>query len=221
LRDKVKVILKDIKIISFDMEGTLIDHTYSKTIWEKDIPKLYAKKNDLDYCEAKRLVLSEYESVGDSRPEWYDVGYWFNRFGFDGDWRDLAERRSELVSAYSEVDGVLTRLSRLFPLIVCSNTIRDFLEVQLRGVGRYFMKVFSAPSDFYTVKKDNHFYEMVTTQLDIQPCELVHVGDNYKYDYLAAKELGLKAFYLDRSCQKRGPGIVCSLEEFEDALENP
>jgi HAD superfamily hydrolase (TIGR01549 family) len=214
-------LLKEIKVISFDMEGTLIDHAYSKSIWENDIPTLYAKKNNINISEAKRRVFLEYDSIGDSRPEWYDVGYWFNRFDLNSDWHELAKRRANTVKVYPEIDWVLQHLSKLRPLIICSNTIRDFLDVQVKEVGNYFTRVFSAPSDFDMVKKDTQFYEIILDILDLDPCQLVHVGDHYKYDYLSARQLGIRAFYMDRSCESAGQYAICNLDEFVSILENP
>lgn len=218
--EELSDLLNDIKVISFDMEGTLIDHTYSNTIWDNDIPMLYAKKNYIDIVESRRRVFSEYEAVGDSKPEWYDVGYWFDRFGLNGDWCELAERRATVVKVYPEIDRVLRHLSKLYPLIICSNTIRAFLDVQVKEIGNFFTHVFSAPSDFGMVKKDTQFYEIILGLLDLKPDELVHVGDHYKYDYLSARELGIRAYFMDRSCESSGRHIICDLEEFAAILEN-
>jgi len=142
-----------IKAVSFDMEGTLVDHAFSNLIWENDIPSLYGKKHGLSFETARKHVLSEYEKIGDNRPEWYDVDYWFKRLGLSGDWRKLLEKRREYCKVYPEALSVLNRLSSEYSLIISSNTIRDFLEVQLEKFPRIFSHVFSAASDFKEVKK--------------------------------------------------------------------
>ncbi len=208
------------KIISFDMEGTLIDHTYSNTIWEIDIPKLYAKKYGLDLRTAKKKVISEYKTVGDAKKEWYDIAYWYRRFGFEADWRDLAKNRSNLVNVYPDANQALNLLQKCYCLIVSSNTIRDFLNIQVKVVGNYFTHIFSAPSDFNIVKKDSQFYRRIISELSITPDELVHIGDNYNYDYIAARELGVKAFYLDRANVTIGADVVHDLNMFIQKLKD-
>jgi putative hydrolase of the HAD superfamily len=135
-----------IRVVSFDMEGTLVDHSYSKQIWEVDIPALYAEAHGLPLEEARRRVLSEYAEVGEGQPEWYDVGYWWKRLGLPHYWRDLPKRRKAKCNVYLDVPGALARLGKRYPLIVSSNTIREFLQIQLDCVDYPFSRVFSAPS---------------------------------------------------------------------------
>ncbi len=207
-----------IEVVSFDMEGTLIDHSFSDIIWEEDIPRLYAEKHRLSLEEARRAVMGEYEEIGDLQPEWYDVGYWFSRLGLDGDWRRLPEERREACRAYPEVPGVLRRLGGRFPLVVTSNTIREFLEIQVACLGNPFSQVFSAPSDFGEVKKSPEFYARVCGSLGVEPESLAHVGDHFQFDYEAPRALGVEAYYLDRSGETEGPHVVHDLEEFERLL---
>ncbi len=207
------------KHISFDMEGTLIDHGYSEHIWGTDIPRLYAEKHDLELEEARRRVFHEYELIGDARPEWYDVGYWFKRFGLPGDWRELPERRRGLIRVYSDTRKTLEALASEHLLVVSSNTIREFLEVQVEEVGDYFTHVFSAPSDYQSVKKDPNFYRNIIGVLGIEPTEMIHVGDHYMYDYLAAQSIGIEAYHLDRTGDTVGEDTLGSLTELLGRLE--
>ena len=205
--------------ISFDMEGTLIDHGYSEHIWGTDIPRLYAEKHGVDLEEARRRVFHEYDQIGDARPEWYDVGYWFRRLGLPGDWRELPERRRHLIRVYPDARIALDALVSEHRLVVSSNTIREFLEVQVEEVGDCFTHVFSAPSDYQAVKKDQVFYERIIGVLGIEPHEMIHVGDHYTYDYLAAQSIGVEAYHLDRTGKTRGEDTLESLTEFMERLE--
>jgi len=207
------------KYISFDMEGTLIDHGYSEHIWGTDIPRLYAEKHGVDLEEARRRVFEEYNKLGDARPEWYDVGYWFRRFSLPGDWRELPERRRHLISVYPDARMALDALVSESPLVVSSNTIREFLEIQVEEVGDYFTHVFSAPSDYQSVKKDQSFYRKIIEVIGIEPNEMIHVGDHYTYDYLTAQRIGIEAYYLDRTGKTRGENTLGSLTELMERLE--
>ena len=207
-----------IKVVSFDMEGTLVDHTFSNLIWEADMPRLYAEEHGVGLDEAKKMVLSEYTKVGDQRAEWYDVGYWFSRLGLPGDWRDLLRIRGNTCTPYVEAKGVLRRLGRRYVLVVTSNTIREFLEVQLRCLDTPFARVFSAPSDFNDVKKSPEFYSRVCRELGVEPADVAHVGDHLVYDYEAARALGMRAYHLDRSGKSIGANVVRDLVEFEVRL---
>ena len=206
-----------IEVVSFDMEGTLINHDFSNLIWETDIPRLYGEKNDLDLDEARRRVIAEYDTIGPGAPEWYDTGYWFVRLGLDGDWRGLLEARSGDCSTYPEVLGVLERVANNHRLIISSNTIREFLEVQLRCLPDAFERVYSAPSDFGSVK-DAEFFKNICVELGVEPEAVAHVGDSEEFDFEAAKAAGMRAFHLDREGGKNGPHVVQNLQEFIEKI---
>lgn len=197
------------------MEGTLIDHNFSNLIWETDIPRLYGQQHGADLETARQLVLDEYKQVGDERPEWYDVESWFKRFNLTGDWRELPKRRREDCRVYPEAHQTLKRLTSRYTLIIASNTIRDFLKVQLSKLPAVFAYIFSATSDFGEVKKSEEFYSRICQTIGVPPRALVHVGDNRKFDYEAAKQLGIHAFYLDRTGDSEGEHVVHNLVEFE------
>jgi putative hydrolase of the HAD superfamily len=200
------------------MEGTLIETSFSNLIWETDIPRLYAERHSLCFEEAKRKVLEEYVQVGERRPEWYDVDFWFRRFSLRGDWRELLESRKGGCIPYPEVHGVLRRLSLRHPVIVSSNTIREFLDVQLTVLPNVFTRVFSAPSDFGTVKKSSEFYGRICRILCVKPRTVVHVGDSKTFDYEEARSQGVQAFFLDRTGEENGKHVVHDLQEFETIL---
>ncbi len=207
-----------IEVVSFDMEGTLITPRFSELIWEYDIPRLYAERHGLTLEEARRRVFEEYMEIGDERPEWYDIEYWFRRLDLPGDWRRLLELRRGVIEPYPEVRGVLERLSEDYRLIVTSNTIREFLEVQLQGLEGFFTYIFSAPSDFGEVKKTAGFYGRICGIVDVKPSSMAHVGDHWRFDYLTPRSIGIEAYYLDRRRERRGRYVVHDLEEFEERL---
>ena len=206
-----------IEVVSFDMEGTLVPTDFSSLIWETDIPRLYGEKNGLVFEEAKRRVISEYDSIGQGAPEWYDVDYWFGRLGLDGDWRRLLEERRDSCNPFPEVPGVLERLGERFRLVVSSNTIREFLEIQLQSLPDVFEEAFSAPSDHGGVK-DAVFFRRVSETLGVEPDRIAHVGDSTRFDYDAPRELGMKAYFLDRAGGVQEPHVVGDLDEFESVL---
>jgi FMN phosphatase YigB (HAD superfamily) len=83
--------LHDVKIVSFDLEGTLVTPDFSDAVWHEGIPSLYASQKGVSRCEAKRTVFTEYDRVGDLGSEWYDIKYWFSFFGL-GDYREVLEK---------------------------------------------------------------------------------------------------------------------------------
>jgi putative hydrolase of the HAD superfamily len=209
-----------VRVISFDMDGTLIESEYTDWVWHHGIPDLYSEKTGLPFEEAKGLVVEEYKKIGEAAIEWYDIKYWFRLFGLGNDWRTLMERYTDRIRVYPDVTPTLSRLKDRFRLILCSNAGREFIDVEMEatGLGGYFDRIFSATSDFREVKKTPRFYERVCEIMKIRPEEMIHVGDHYEFDFLIPKALGIRAFYLDRSAQKEGASILWDLERFPERL---
>jgi putative hydrolase of the HAD superfamily len=206
------------KIISFDMDGTLVDAEFTDWVWGHGIPTLYAEKVGVSFEEAKALVTQEYLKVGEGAIEWYDIKYWFRLFQLDESWRAVMERYSDKIKVYPDVNYTLQRLKDRFPLILTSNAGREFidLEMEATGLGRYFYRVFSATTDFGEVKKTVGFYQRICQILETRPEEMVHVGDHYEFDYLVPRSLGIRAFYLDRSGKRSGDSVIPELKDLEE-----
>jgi len=210
--------MRGVKVVSFDVDGTLVDRRFCDLVWERGVPGLYARKEGLDLERAREYVLGEYRKVGERRLEWYDIRYWFRRLGLGEEWRELLRDYEREIVLYPEVPGVLENLSGEYPLVVTSNSAREFLDVELREIGRCFARVFSATSDFGRVKKTASVYRRVCEALNVEPREMAHVGDHRNFDSLVPRRLGVQAFYLDRRGRETGKFVVHDLREFESRL---
>ncbi len=202
--------MSGIKIVSFDVEGTLVTTDFSYAIWFEAIPARYAERYDMPIDEAKKAVMEEYQKVGDQRLEWYDIRYWFRKLDL-GDSMAALESCQSRVSYYPEVIDVLKSLGGKYKITVASGTPREFLHHLLRGIEPYLDEVFSSISDYQQLKTAD-FYHKMCRSLNVSPEEVVHIGDNWQFDFIAAGETGIRAFYLDRQSQNsHQPGTFSSL----------
>jgi GMP/IMP 5'-nucleotidase len=206
------------KVISFDMDGTLVDAEFTDWVWGHGIPTLYAKKRGVSFEEAKALVTQEYLKVGERAIEWYDIKYWFRFFRFDESWKGVMDRYTDKIRVYPDVHHLLQRLEGRFPLVLTSNAGREFIDIEMEatGLGRYFDRIFSATTDFGEVKKTVGFYQRICQMLEARPQEIVHIGDHYEFDYLVPRSLGIRAFYLDRSGKRNGDSVIPALTDLEE-----
>jgi len=203
-------------LISFDLDGTLVDFTYSSWVWEVGVPRLYAQKNKITLSEATTIVTTDYERTGDASLEWYDIAYWFKHFDLPGTGRQLMEEHRKKVCLYPEVKGMLGILRQHYELIVISNAAREFVDTEMTetSIGDYFSRIFSATSDFEQVKKTPQFYKQICDTMRVLPAEMIHVGDHYEFDYVAPRQLGVEAYFLDRNGnESRSNHTVKNLKE--------
>ncbi len=207
----------DIKIISFDLEGTLATPEFSQAVWYEGIPSLYAALHNIDFGDAKAIIHKKYLEVGNQKKEWYDIKYWFNRFNL-GDYSKVLDRYRERVDYYPDVLPILTALNKKYKLIIATNTAHEFLPYLLTGLENYFTGVFSSISDFGQTKTPR-FYALVCREIGIEPWEMAHVGDSWDFDYIPAKEAGIRSFYLNRSKLSEKGDSLKSLAEIETKLQ--
>ena len=130
-----------IRIISLDMDGTLMKSRFVDRVWMEGIPSLYAEKAGLDFAAAKEYVISEYARVGSDRMEWYDLLYWIDKFGLKIGKDELLQMYEDDIEAYPEVPEVLDQLSERYDLVVTSNAAREFIEIELDGLSEYFREI--------------------------------------------------------------------------------
>jgi HAD superfamily hydrolase (TIGR01549 family) len=188
--------MKQIELISFDAEGTVVTPDFSEAIWHEAIPALYAETRGFDLAQAKKCVYDEYDRIGDQRLEWYDIEYWFGYLGL-GSSAPVIQSCVSKIAYYPEVSEVLSSLASEYRLIIASGTPVELLHCLLRDIKPYFVRIFSSISHCRQLKSPD-FYLRVCDEMGVEPSQVIHVGDNWQFDFLNARQAGLKAVHLDR-----------------------
>lgn len=211
-----------VKVISFDLDGTLFDNMFVDSVWLEEIPRLYSVEKGVSVEDARKVVRREYDGVGKERLEWYDIHYWIRRFSLNVEAKELLRNFEHRIKPYPEVPTVLEQLKqRGFTLVVVTNAGREFVELELEKAKMKdrFDRVFSSTSDFGVVKKTVKLYQRVCSILGVSPQEMIHVGDDRKFDFDVPRRLGIVAYHLDRTSKHEGEFVIHSLEELNTKLE--
>lgn len=206
------------EIVSFDLVGTLTDSYYEEHVWNEAIPLLYSRKAKIPFEKAKEFVMNEYDRMGKSNINWYMPEYWFHRFNLDENPLEVFRSHAGKIRFYPEVPSVLKKLSQKHDLIIASGASRNIIEIVLKEHRRRFKKVYSATTDFHEVQKTPQFYETICRDLEIEPCSMVHIGDEWHSDFITPRSIGVKSFYLDRSGKSRGVFVLRDLRKLQDVL---
>ncbi|MEM1573277.1 MAG: HAD family hydrolase [Candidatus Methanomethylicaceae archaeon] len=200
------------KVLSFDVDGTLVTPLFADTIWLESLPRLVAERHGIPLDKAKSMLYKDYEEIGPNRLEWYDINYWIKRYELNINPMEFIEQHSNLVQLYPEVIEVLEVLKDKFNLIIISNSARIFLNVTTRNIKKYFKNIFSTISDFNKVKNSGVYLD-ICYYLGISPSQMIHVGDSYELDYLSAIRSGILAYYVDRNNKMSGHYVIKDLRE--------
>jgi 2-haloalkanoic acid dehalogenase type II len=204
-----------IKLISFDLDGTLTTPEFVDAVWRVGVPKQYAAKRGVRLAEARELVANLYDCMGDDELNWYDLPFWVKQLKLDVNAEQLIAEYENLIALFPDVTETLSLLQQHYDLIIISNANRMFLdrEVAVTGIEKYFKKIFSATSDFGRVKREEDIYRVVCERMNVTPDEIIHVGDHREFDFEAPQRIGIRSYFLDRTKKEAGPQVIHSLEE--------
>jgi len=210
-----------IRVISFDLDGTLVDsRKFDNTFWNEEIPKLYSKVNCIPVLEAKKIILKAYKEIGIDNANWYMPEYWFKKFGLKYNWKKILLNLKDLIKPFSEVKEVLEKLSKKYKLIVLTQSPKYSVKLKLKitNIEKFFTKIFVVIEDFNMVKHDKSLYTILLKRLNLKHNEIIHIGNDYKFDCQVPRSIGIRAILLDRSKDKNGDDIIHDLREIENIL---
>ena len=118
---------------------------------------------------------------------------------------------------YADVEPTLKTLTKLgIRVVAASNGNTPLRESPLAA---YFAAWFYA-GEMGVAKPDTGFYQETVRRLSATPKDIVHVGDSLVEDYLPARACGMGALLLRRgtSLSTEGAATICNLHELMEAL---
>lgn len=195
-----------VRVLSLDLDGTIVSRDYVDYFWLELVPRLYAERWGLPFSEAKEDVLKQYDEVGPRDLRWYKPRYWFERFGLDSSLLHRAlQEAAELVKPYDDALELLRLASGKLRIVVCTSASSEFVSIVFERVPELrerVSRVFSSVSDYALPSKPPEFYLKVLEELRVEPGELLHVGDDDEADHRIPQSLGIRAYLVDRSGER-------------------
>jgi putative hydrolase of the HAD superfamily len=215
--------VKTCNLVLFDLDGTLFDHDRAAGIgvaaWLQSIGVEPAEelidrwfeaearyisawhRGELDWQEQRRARLREMHEIidhpaGDARS--LDQSFDVYLAAYQSAWR-----------TYPDVDTALEEVQKAgLQVAVLTNGAAHQQQQKIAAVGLQGRvgPVFSSDAIGFA-KPDARAYGHVCDQLNQPPGSVLHVGDRYELDVVAARAAGLNAVYLDRD--DRGPATEC------------
>jgi len=199
------------KAVLFDLGGTIIRNEEPVVIHMRILEANGMHMRLEDVAEAHEVNQREYdtqEMARMGRPFWVKWNMkLLKRLGLSGDLEALATKIDEdwfdyaRIEAYPDAVETIRQLRKLGVKtgIVTNGLSRD-CQMTLDKVGlRDRFDIAVGVDDCHAAKPDRRIFAYALEKLNICPDEAIFVGDSYEYDYLGAKQAGLKPLFINRN----------------------
>jgi len=140
----------------------------------------------MNFEESVRRLREIYRSAGPSDINWYRPSYWIEEFSLD-----KAEYRKLVSGIKLKIDESIIRLiKKRYRIILATNVASEVLELTVNM--KLFDSVYSC-IDMEITKKDERFWRRLISEEGEKPYMILHLGDDYVYDYLIPSLAGIRA----------------------------
>lgn len=208
-----------IKVIGFDLDGVLASEDYDFEVWNKIIPKAYAKKNNIPENQARDHVHAEYyrgQHIQEVGTDWFSLDYWLKRLKLSfGEVINHIPKEQEMI--FEDVEETLKNLSKKYDLVLITNSVGFFREIKTKKIKKYFKKIITPILHSRMSKTNPEFWKKILYELKIKPEEMIYLGDKQLSDHDTPMSVGIKAKLIDRT--KKDKKKLHSLKVFEEYLE--
>jgi HAD superfamily hydrolase (TIGR01549 family) len=209
-----------IKVIIFDLQGTLIEngvfpspikqvkhimdikqsfHSYVPVFEQEFMTKQYNNLSEAFSAVAENFSIDMTKSLTERL-----VGLW--------------NKNKILSKPFPEAIDCLESLKE-YKLILAANMDCFSKEIiQKFDLEKYFDKIFIS-CDIGYVKNNPEFFKIILQDLKIDPEKAIVVGDSIESDMKAAQAAGIKGILIDRNNRMEYPDKISSLNELKELLK--
>jgi putative hydrolase of the HAD superfamily len=184
------IILKDIKFVLLDMDGTLLDLYFDEYFWGHLVPEKYAEKHNITFGAAKEYLFKVYRSH-EKTLNWTDIDFWSRELHLDI--QALTEQIKHLVEVHPHVIDFLKMLKRhRKKIFLATNAHYKVMHIKFKKtqIGKYFDSVICSFDVGYP-KESIEFWQRAEKILKFDKEKTLFIDDTE--DVLkAAKEYGIK-----------------------------
>lgn len=143
--------------------------------------------------------MEEYNKVGRDDVRWYVPEYWLGLFDLDMELEKILQNLDYANNVYED-SAVIKDFAKNYTIIISTNNPSSLLNHKLRmfKYAECVSHAFSSVSDFNSIVKNREFYLQLCKKLDVEPHEILHIGDDPLYDAAEPRAIGVNAFLINR-----------------------
>ncbi len=190
------------KALFFDIDGTLLTEM---PLIEMFLPQVYeklSKKLGVDKKEARDRFLTEIFGRRDTY-DWHDWNFFFRLFDLDVKYEDLLRSYPHKLHVYPDTVPTIEWLRdegyRLG--VITSGPEYQRLKLRIAGLDKYF-DVIVTRDDVGAIKPEPKIFLYALESVGVGPKDSAMVGDSLSQDVYGAKNVGMKAVWINRNGDK-------------------
>ena len=182
-----------IKVLSFDLQGTISDAKFSDNFWIELLPMQYANKNNITLEDSKRILRDKFKQMGKYDILYYDDSYWAKELDFD-----TIEVLKEAGINPSLDEKLIKYINKVnLPKIILSTTTDLFINYELGNEIKLFDRTYSCVNYFNSGGKTKEIFLRVADELKVDSSEILHIGDSVEMDIENAKKANVNTILFD------------------------
>jgi putative hydrolase of the HAD superfamily len=215
--------MKDVKVIAFDMDNTLIDRQGAFVRCVRDMIEEDTKKSidDMLFSQfMEHFLILDNNGMGNKE---IIFNYYIEYFHLDLTWDIIMNRWVDRLAGYmrlmEDTVEVLDELSKRYRLAILTNGD----SVSQRGKLKTFphlnwFEIVMVAGDYPWAKPDVRIFELLCEKLKVKPDEVVFVGDTIDSDIVGAKKAGMRTIWIQGNEQLKSDLPDIRLYRLNDLL---
>ena len=210
-----------VETVFLDMDGTLMDLAFDNYFWHEYVPLIYSKSRDIEFDEAKSLLLEKYKNKKGTL-NWYCTDYWSEQLDLK-----IAELKRDIIDRvvlFPLVTEFLTWLrANKKRSILLTNAHMDSVRIKMEktGIENMFDRIISSHTYGYA-KEADAFWPLLAQDEAHSPKNSLLIDDNIAV-LQAADHYGIE--YLlsvgqpDKSLPEQDTGHFVGINGFDEIVE--
>ena len=215
-----QILLRDIRYVLLDMDGTLLDKYFDDYFWEHLLPEKYAEKQKISFGRAKEELLGKYRKH-EGTLHWSDIDFWSREVEIDIP--ALKEQIHHLIEVHPHVEDFLRMLRRQRKKVyLVTNAHYKVMDIKLRKteLGKYFHAAVTS-FEIGHAKEEIAFWEKLQKRLKFEK-ERTLVVDDTEAVLQTAWTFGIKYIlykaYASSRAEKRLSHRFPSINDFGELM---
>jgi putative hydrolase of the HAD superfamily len=175
-----------IDTILLDLDGTILDLNFDLEFWLEYVPKVYSKKNNINFQTAKEIIISKINSQ-EGRLAWYCLDYWEKQLELD-----IMKLKTDISHLIQVHDHALTFLQRAKDnnkrIYLVTNAHRKGIKLKMKmsRIEGFFDEIISS-HDFGVPKQQQQFWKELDKKIDFNKERSIFFDDSLDVLEAAAK----------------------------------